>query len=224
MTALILTSAASALVLLALFATWLRSRPRHTRQLTSLANIGEGFQPARKTFLADAALATRYLLVKSGTDAAHVAVCGASDQPLGIATDEPSAAEEGVNVDLLGIQSEGKILIASGTITAGAYVYTAADGKVQAEPTVAGTYWRVGRALSATSGDGQKLEAIPLDPLKLVVIAALGNTDSEIGGLTIGGTYNQSEVQALRTKCEELADDVRALATALATPALVKVL
>lgn len=41
----------------------------------------------------------------------------------------------------------------------------------------------------------------------------LGNTNSEIGGLTIGGTYSQSEVQALRDKCEELADDVRALST-----------
>ena len=41
----------------------------------------------------------------------------------------------------------------------------------------------------------------------------LGNADSEISGLTIGSTYSQSEVQALRGKCEELADDVRALST-----------
>lgn len=43
----------------------------------------------------------------------------------------------------------------------------------------------------------------------------IGNADSEISGLTIGGTYSQSEVQALRTKCEELADDVRAIYAAL---------
>ncbi len=41
----------------------------------------------------------------------------------------------------------------------------------------------------------------------------LGNTDNEIGGLTIGATYSQAEVQALRDKCEELADDARALST-----------
>lgn len=41
----------------------------------------------------------------------------------------------------------------------------------------------------------------------------LGNANSEISGLTIGATYSQSEVQALRDKCEELADDVRALST-----------
>ena len=41
----------------------------------------------------------------------------------------------------------------------------------------------------------------------------LGNTDNEIGGLTIGAAYSQAEIQALRDKCEELADDVRALST-----------
>ena len=49
----------------------------------------------------------------------------------------------------------------------------------------------------------------------------LGNTDNEIGGLAIGATYSQAEVQALRDKCEELADDVRALKAALAGYGLV---
>jgi len=40
----------------------------------------------------------------------------------------------------------------------------------------------------------------------------LGNTDGEIGGLVISDPPTQAEVQALRDKCEELADDVRALA------------
>jgi hypothetical protein len=41
----------------------------------------------------------------------------------------------------------------------------------------------------------------------------LGNADGEIGGLTISDPPTQAEVQALRDKCEELADDVRALST-----------
>lgn len=41
----------------------------------------------------------------------------------------------------------------------------------------------------------------------------LGNTDNEISGLTISVGYSQTEVQALRDKCEELADDVRNLST-----------
>lgn len=39
----------------------------------------------------------------------------------------------------------------------------------------------------------------------------LGNTDGEIAGLSISDPPTQAEVQALRDKCEELADDVRAL-------------
>ena len=49
----------------------------------------------------------------------------------------------------------------------------------------------------------------------------LGNTDNEIGGLTISAAYSQAEVQALRDKCEKLADDVRALKTALSSYGLV---
>jgi hypothetical protein len=39
----------------------------------------------------------------------------------------------------------------------------------------------------------------------------LGNTDGEIGRL-ISDPPTQAEVQALRDKCEEVADDVRAMA------------
>ena len=49
----------------------------------------------------------------------------------------------------------------------------------------------------------------------------LGNTDNEIGGLTLSESYSQAEVQALRDKCEELADDVRALKAALSSYGLV---
>jgi hypothetical protein len=57
----------------------------------------------------------------------------------------------------------------------------------------------------------------------------LGNVDGEIGGLTISDPPTQAEMQTLRDKCEELADDVRALAAlvhalreALATVGVVK--
>lgn len=46
-------------------------------------------------------------------------------------------------------------------------------------------------------------------------VVTLGNTNSEISGLTISETYSDDEVIALRDKCEELADDVRALSTLL---------
>ena len=42
---------------------------------------------------------------------------------------------------------------------------------------------------------------------------ALGNADGGIGGLVVSDPPIQTEVQALRDKCEELADDVRVLST-----------
>jgi hypothetical protein len=41
----------------------------------------------------------------------------------------------------------------------------------------------------------------------------LSNVDGAIGGLTVSDPPAQVEVQALRDKCEELGDDVRALST-----------
>lgn len=52
-------------------------------------------------------------------------------------------------------------------------------------------------------------------------VVSFGNTDNEIGGLTISGAYSQAEMQALRDKCEKLADDVRALKAALSNYGLV---
>lgn len=44
---------------------------------------------------------------------------------------------------------------------------------------------------------------------------SVGNADDEIGNLPISDVYTQAEVQELRDKCEELADDVRTLRCAL---------
>ena len=41
--------------------------------------------------------------------------------------------------------------------------------------------------------------------------AEMGNADGEIAALTFSDPPTQAECQALRDKCEELADDVRAL-------------
>lgn len=47
------------------------------------------------------------------------------------------------------------------------------------------------------------------------------NVDNAIGGLTVSAAYSQAEMQVLRNKCEELADDVRALKAALSSYGLV---
>lgn len=134
-----------------------------------LANIAEGTHEDSVTKLTDAAIATRYLLVKHGSDVSHVAACGANDKPLGICDDEAGAAEDPVNVQFLGVSKRTRLVVASEIIALDADVFTAANGKVQDEPAVAGTYYRVGRALQAAGADGDVIEIVPVEPVALVV-------------------------------------------------------
>jgi len=65
-----------------------------------------------------------------------------------------------------------------------------------------GTIWSTGIAFAEQAHANQ-------------AAVTLGNANNEIGGLTISAAYSQAEVQALRDKCEDLADDVRALSVLL---------
>lgn len=156
-----------AVSLLALLATcvWLAKR----NSLTFLANVAEGTHENALTRLADAALGTRFLLVKIGSDANHVAVCGVDDIPLGIATDEPAAAEDPVNVELLGVGERTLLGVASAAIAAGDLVVAAASGKLRTLPVAAGTYYIMGRALGAAGADGDTIEFVPSFPVQRVV-------------------------------------------------------
>lgn len=197
---------------------------RSRRSWPVFSNIAEGTHAGAVTKQADGAITTRYLLGKIGSDINHVAVCGASDRPLGVLTDEAAAAEYYINVNLFGSAESTQRMVASEAITAGDLVYTAANGKVQNEPASAGTYYLVGRAITAAGADGDTIEVDTQEPIRVVVIDTLGNTNNEIGALTFSSTPTQAEAEALRDKAEELADDVRAIAAALTEPALVKIL
>jgi hypothetical protein len=59
----------------------------------------------------------------------------------------------------------------------------------------------------------ESLEKILMERTQVFLAHELVNTDGAIGGLTISDPPTQLEVQALRDKCEELADDVLALST-----------
>lgn len=139
------------------------------RQYTCLCNIAEGTHEDSITKLADAAITTRFLLVKAGSDAEHIAVNGANDLPLGVCPDEPSAAEAEVAVQLFGCAKATRVMVASEPIAADKEVFTAAAGKVQDAPTVAGTYYRVGRALRAAGADGDAFEVDPYPPQEYIV-------------------------------------------------------
>lgn len=145
----------------------LNSKPRG-KNLTAFGNVAEGHQPRRQTFLADAAIAFRYALVKIGSDARHVAACGVGDIPLGIAHDSVEAAEEGVTVAKFGLHDEGAIGVASGAITAGEFLVPGAAGTVRKLPAAAGTYYIIGRA-TKDAADTADVEFTPCFPIQRIV-------------------------------------------------------
>jgi len=97
----------------------------------------------------------------------------------------------------------------SGTIPTGYLILNVTQGTLKRH---AGSYdWQT--VIGATGGKIGFYGATPVVQPSGADQAAvtLGNTDGEIGSLTISDPPTQVEVQALRDRCEELADDVRAL-------------
>ncbi len=138
-------------------------------RLISAVNVAEGTHHGSITKKTDAAIATRFLLGKFGSDVDHVAVNGANDKPLGIITDEAAAAEDLVNVAFLGASGGTRKCVASEAIALTDELFTAANGKVQNLPAGAGTYYKVGRPLQTAGADGDILEFEPCFPLAVVV-------------------------------------------------------
>jgi hypothetical protein len=64
-------------------------------------------------------------------------------------------------------------LVAAGKINAGAPIYTAPTGKVQALPSSAGTYWQIGFAVKAAAANNDVFWAVLCVPRKIVVEAQL---------------------------------------------------
>ncbi len=140
-------------------------------RLVRLANIAEGVSDGNKTYLADAAQASTGKLVKIGSDASHVAVTTANtESPIGVCDDETSAAEDNVNVQLLG-QKKGTILMrAHAAITAGDEIVPAAAGRIQ---TITGitsaTVYVCGKALNAATTQDDLVEVMHCVPIQRVI-------------------------------------------------------
>ena len=115
-------------------------------------------------------ISQRWLLGQLHTDTTQIKPCAlASAMPLGIITDEASAAGETVAVELLGAIPGTIRAVAAGAVSAGEAVYTAASGRVQSLPSTAGTYYQVGVSLTAAAASGDEIEIITCVPRKLVV-------------------------------------------------------
>ncbi|MDR1414078.1 MAG: DUF2190 family protein [Puniceicoccales bacterium] len=122
---------------------------------------------------AEEGISQKYLLGKLGSSETGVAVCGISDFPIGIITDEAAAPDVSgesaiVNVALLGGATTLQA-VASGSVAAGALLVPAAGGKVQSLPEDSGTYNVIGLALTSATADGSRLEFMSCVPQLRVV-------------------------------------------------------
>jgi hypothetical protein len=120
------------------------------------------------TRYADAALTTPYLVVKQGAVVNSVAICGATDRPLGVCSDEADSTEiygesgaQPLAVDLPVSTEQTLIMQAAVAITANDILYTAASGQVTNVP-VAGCYF-VGVALNSVTTQGDEVEVSPVN-------------------------------------------------------------
>ena len=160
-----------ALLLVAAVMLVIRSRQPGLQQFANalLANITP---KGRATRLADASFTQRYLLAKAGSDYAHIAICTASDIPIGVVPDMTPVMDQAASdlsyplpVNFLGLNEDTERMIASAAIAVGATVIPAAGGMIRALPASgAGTVYVVGRAVSAATASGDQVEIIPCFP------------------------------------------------------------
>jgi hypothetical protein len=101
-----------------------------------------------------------------------------------------------------------------------------ANGYAQGEPNIAGSYYKIGHSVSAaseTAASDYIIEFIPHEPIKVVVIAALTSVQNATAAAT-DLPSSEALANALKANYNALQADVAAIGTALATPALVKVI
>ncbi|MDD4736635.1 MAG: hypothetical protein PHP44_11090 [Kiritimatiellae bacterium] len=122
--------------------------------------------------LAEAAITPRYLLGKKGTNPeTQAVVSGASDIPDFVITDEAEIAGDPIGCAALGVASGTIPMVASEAIDIESvhFLVPAANGKVKALPTAAGTYYVIGKPMSSASGDGAALEVAHCSPNPVIV-------------------------------------------------------
>lgn len=136
------------------FAAWL-GFTRQPQNRVMFANIGEGsFETGTKTYVADAATASRYLCYKTGTDADHCAVCGAGDTPLGQSNDQAEAGLP-IAISLFGLKPGTLRVVTDGTIANGDHVKCGAAGVVTKASSTDRSFGiaLIGTDASSASGD-----------------------------------------------------------------------
>ncbi|MDR0679312.1 MAG: DUF2190 family protein [Puniceicoccales bacterium] len=125
----------------------------------TIANCAAGTHGGDCTFIASNPFPTRHLLATFDGVTGKVKPCGATNLPIGTATDEVET-DEPVNVHFLG--GNGTVLmVAAGAINQGSLLAPAAGGKVQAGTDA---FLRIGIAIGAAQAAGDRIEVLPYAP------------------------------------------------------------
>ena len=132
------------------------------------ANIGEGnFETGVKTYVADAATASRYLIYKVGTDADHCAVAGLNDVSIGQSNDQAEAGMP-IAINLFGARPGTLRVQTDGTIANLDYVKAGAAGQAtKATSADAGIFGRALFGTDTSSAAGDVITVVHDVPSKL---------------------------------------------------------
>lgn len=160
-----LTASLGVLLAIALTGAWLVrvARYRNSIEMANSANepnVGI-HENGKMTMYAEAAIATRFFLVKAGTTAWNYCAASASatDEVIGVCEDEAKAAGDPVTVALFGAVKGTVRMVAAGVINQWDYVQSNGDGKIKTHTTGG---FICGRTVQAAGADGDVIEVIPM--------------------------------------------------------------
>ncbi len=167
-----------AIALLLAAVPWLAGKLTHSEDFANTVTITaiNTTPKGRGTRLADASFTARYLIAKQGADVTHIDICGLTDKPFAVVPDMTPTADAAASdlsyplpVNILGLNEDTERMIASGVVAIDDLVVPAAAGLVKTLPTTAGSYWVVGKAVTASLATGDMIEVTPCFPYQVSV-------------------------------------------------------
>jgi hypothetical protein len=135
---------------------------------TTISNIAEGTHCGRYTDILAEDMHWDNRLVKCATDGSGICINHSDNLPIGV-VNRASLAKEHVSVQLLGCCNNTILMTAHSGIRKGEFVYTAINGTIQGHPTIPGSYYRVGIALTSADSAGSFVEVDPCMPIELSI-------------------------------------------------------
>jgi hypothetical protein len=147
--------------------TWAKGFRKPSR-ISAFNALGDGVHEGAVPTVLEAAVTVENLLLQRGTASNGSIINVQANRPWGIAKEEGVIGDT-ISMEPLGLGGPTTLLVASGVIPSGSRLATDNGGKVRVLPVAAGTYWVVGYALTAATGDNDVVECVTMVPMQVVV-------------------------------------------------------